>query len=196
VKQWRCGRGDSVSGEVRACARQHVVVGASGCPSGVAGRVGGLGVQAGTSSSAAALRRPLALMLRRASSLARATKARVGSSGAGREARGAQTVPGSNGQGSSPGGCQWRHGGFGAHAGESRHGFYSWARGSDGVSCAPRQVKSRYGWYGSTLCVREGSDVRQPDAQWRKAVCRPACEGEARGTVLWPLDRVNRPGAQ
>jgi hypothetical protein len=65
----------------------------------------GSGFKRGTSSSAAALRRPLALMLRRASSLARATKARVGSSGAGREARGAQTVPGSNGQGSSPGGA-------------------------------------------------------------------------------------------
>jgi hypothetical protein len=50
------------------------------------------------------------------------------------------------------GGYQWRHGGFGARAGESRHGFNSWARGGDGVSCASRlywweQVRTKDGLY-------------------------------------------------
>jgi hypothetical protein len=47
AEQWRRSRGSLFSGEARACVGQHVAEGASGCPSGVARKVGWLEVQEG-----------------------------------------------------------------------------------------------------------------------------------------------------
>jgi hypothetical protein len=102
------------------------------------------------SSSTAARWRPLEPVLRRASSSARATNARVGSSSAGRGARGAQAAMATSGPQSSPRWLQWR-------AAE--------ARGA-AAACAPAREKGRRPYIGGRAL---GRGSQPAPTQWAMA---------------------------
>jgi hypothetical protein len=118
----------------------------------------------GSSSPAAALRWPLALVFRQASVSARVAKVRAGSSGAGREARCVQAATATSGARCSTAAAMVAAAGLGVSR-EEKTGL-AFIGGHEAVTefpCTPRQVESRYG-LGTAEGGRRHAGGRRPMA--------------------------------